>query len=111
MLVKTDVFRSLGGFDEQFAMHFEDLDLMARIRQSGFHCVLVPSCKAVHHAGVSSASRPLWVHRQKHRGLQRYFRKHVFEHCGYLARLAVSAANWLHYLLGLPVVLLRQMRA
>ncbi len=111
MLVKTEVFRTLGGFDEQFAMHFEDLDLMARIRQSGFHCLLVPACKAVHHAGVSSASRPLWVHRQKHLGLQRYFRKHVFDHGGFLIRLAVSAANWLHYLLGLPVVLLRQLRA
>ncbi|HET6566139.1 MAG TPA: glycosyltransferase family 2 protein [Xanthomonadales bacterium] len=110
MLVKTEVFRSLGGFDEQFSMHFEDLDLMARIRQAGLHCLLVPQARAIHHAGLSSASRPVWVHRQKHQGLQRYFRKHVFPHSGMLARGLVSSANWLHYLLGLPLVLLRQMR-
>lgn len=111
MLVRTEVFRKLGGFDEQFEMHFEDLDLMARIRQQGLHCVFVPGAKAMHHAGLSSASRPLWVFRQKHRGMQRYFHKHVFERSGVFSRLAITTANWLHYLLGLPMVLLRQLRA
>lgn len=111
MLVKTEIFRSLGGFDEQFSMHFEDLDLMARIQQAGMHCLLVPRARAVHHAGLSSASRPLWVHRQKHRSLQRYFHKHVFPRGGNLVRLVVYSANWLHYVLGLPFALLRQLRA
>jgi len=111
MLLRTESFRSLGGFDESFSMHFEDLDLMARIQQSGQHCLFVPQARAVHQAGVSSASRPLWVHRQKHAGMQRYFRKHVFNHHGLLARALVSAANGLHYLLTLPAALLRQLRA
>lgn len=111
MLVRTEVFRSLGGFDEQFSMHFEDLDLMARIQQAGMHCLLVPQARAVHQAGLSSASRPLWVHRQKHRGMQRYFRKHVFPRSGLVSRLFISSANWLHYVLGLPFALLRQLRA
>jgi GT2 family glycosyltransferase len=92
-------------------MHFEDLDLMARIQQSGQHCLLVPKAKAIHQAGVSSASRPLWVHRQKHAGMQRYFRKHVFSQYGFVTRVLVSAANGLHYLLTLPKALVRQLRA
>jgi GT2 family glycosyltransferase len=111
MLVRTEAFRSLGGFDESFSMHFEDLDLMARIQQAGQHCLLVPDARAVHQAGVSSASRPLWVHREKHAGMQRYFRKHVFHRYGLLTRWVVSLANGLHYLLTLPVALLRQLRA
>lgn len=111
MLIRTATFRSLGGFDESFSMHFEDLDLMARIQQSGQHCLFVPQARAVHQAGVSSASRPLWVHHQKHAGMQRYFRKHVFNHHGLLARALVSAANGLHYLITLPIALLRQLRA
>lgn len=110
MLVRTGVFREVHGFDEQFTMHFEDLDLMARVRQKGFHCVFVPTATAVHHAGVSSASRPFWVHRQKHLGMQRYFQKHVYGQGRVLTRMTVNAANWLHYLLGLPVVLLRYLR-
>ena len=111
MLVKTEVFRALGGFDEQFSMHFEDLDLMARIQQAGLHCLLVPQARAVHQAGLSSASRPLWVHLQKHRGMQRYFQKHVFPRSGLVSRLFISSANWLHYVLGLPLAILRQLRA
>lgn len=111
MLVRTEVFRSLGGFDESFSMHFEDLDLMARIQQSGRHCLFVPKARAVHQAGVSSASRPLWVHKEKHAGMQRYFRKHVFHRHGVLMSLVVSLANGLHYLLTLPLALLRQLRA
>ena len=110
MLVRTAVFKSLGGFDEGFTMHFEDLDLMARIRQIGMHCLLVPQANAIHQAGVSSASRPVWVHLHKHLGLQRYFRKHVFGHHGLTSRWLVTSANWLHYTLGLPFALLRQLR-
>ena len=110
MLVKADLFRSMGGFDESFSMHFEDLDLMARIQKAGMHCLFVPEASAIHLAGISSASRPLWVHRQKHLGLQRYFRKHVYERQSPLSRFLVTAANWLHYLLGLPFALFRQFR-
>lgn len=110
MLVRTEIFQKMGGFDESFSMHFEDLDLMARIQKVGMHCLFVPQASAIHQAGISSASRPLWVHRQKHLGLQRYFRKHVFEHQGLIARFLVTAANWLHYLLGLPFALFRQFR-
>jgi len=110
MLLRTEVFQSLGGFDESFTLHFEDLDLMARIQQMGMHCLLVPQASAVHQAGVSSASRPLWVHRQKHLGLDRYFQKHVYAHHGQQWRWLVSTANWLHYLLGLPFALFRQLR-
>lgn len=111
MLVRTDEFQALGGFDEAFSMHFEDLDLMARVRQAGRHCLFVPLARVVHLQGVSSASRPLWVHWQKHHGMQRYFRKHVFRQHGLVTRTLVSAANGLHYLLGFPLALVRQWRA
>ncbi len=110
MLVRSKVFQSLEGFDESFTMHFEDLDLMARIQQIGMHCLLVPSANAIHRSGVSSASRPLWVYHQKHLGLQRYFRKHVYARHGLISRCLVTTANWLHYLLGLPFALFRQLR-
>lgn len=110
MLVRADVFRSMGGFDESFAMHFEDLDLMTRIQRAGMHCLLVPQASAIHLAGVSSASRPLWVHRQKHLSLQRYFRKHVYASKSPISRFLVTIANWLHYVLGLPFALIRQFR-
>lgn len=109
MLVRTAQFQTLGGFDESFKMHFEDLDLMARIKQSGKYCVLVPPARAIHLAGVSSGSRQYWVHRQKHAGMQRYFRKHVYPSIGWPKRVLFSTATWIHYLLTLPFIFLRRL--
>lgn len=108
MLVRTPVFRQLGGMDEAYGLHFEDLDLMFRMRQLGFHCVLVPAARAVHQAGTSSRSRPWWVHRQKHLGMQRFFRKHYAASYPGFARLLVHGGIWAHYVLTLPLVWLRK---
>lgn len=108
MFMRASVFRALGGFDERFAMHFEDLDLMYRMRQQGWHCLFVPAATAVHEQGTSSRSRRWWVHRQKHLGMQRYFRKHrpATRPIGW--QLLIDAAIWLHYLITLPRVWARR---
>jgi hypothetical protein len=104
MLVRRVDFQSVGGFDEAYAMHFEDLDLMARLRQQERFCLYVPQACVYHQVGVSSRSRPWWVHRQKHLGMLRFFQQHQ------RARLA-APLRWLtvlsigaHYLLTLPQV-------
>jgi GT2 family glycosyltransferase len=75
MLVRRSAFLAAGCMDERYGLHCEDLDLMYRLRQGGLHCLYVPQARAVHQQGLSSRSRPLWVHWQKHRGMQRFFRK------------------------------------
>lgn len=76
MLVRTEVFRDLSGFDADYPMHFEDLDLMARIREAGHAIRLVPDVAISHAGGISSNHRPLAVMRDKHEGLWRYLNKH-----------------------------------
>lgn len=46
--VKADVFEKLEGFDENFFMYCEDLDLCIRARQSGFTLYYLPEIKAIH---------------------------------------------------------------
>jgi GT2 family glycosyltransferase len=112
MLVRADAFHGVGGMDEAYRLHGEDLDLMYRLRQRGGHCLFVPGARAVHLQGLSSRSRPLWVHWQKHRGMQRFFLK--FRAPAYaipwrwLLSLLVLAGVWLHFALLLPVVVLRR---
>lgn len=108
MLIRNAVFRELGGFDEGFEMHFEDLDLMYRMRERGWHCLYVPEAAVFHAQGTSSRSRRGWVHRQKHRGMQRFFRKHGNGGRTALSRALVNAGIWLHYLVSLPRVWLRR---
>lgn len=76
MLVRANVFQELAGFDYEYPMHFEDLDLMARIRKAGYTIRLAPAVAISHAGGISSRNRPLAVVTDKHAGLWRYLSKH-----------------------------------
>ena len=112
MLVRTAAFVDIGGMDEGYALHCEDLDLMYRLREQGSHCLYVPLAQAVHLQGLSSRSRPLWVHWQKHRGMQRFYLK--FQAPRYAAplrwpfSLLVLAGIWGRFAVTLPLTLLRR---
>lgn len=107
MLVRRKAFDAAGSMDEGYGLHCEDLDLMYRLQQQGNHCVFVPAARVFHQQGVSSRSRPLWVHRQKHLGMQRFFRKFQAERYPFPVRWLVIAGIWLRYLLTLPLLLIR----
>jgi N-acetylglucosaminyl-diphospho-decaprenol L-rhamnosyltransferase len=53
MLLRTADFRALGGFDEDFEMYFEDVDLCRRIRERGQSVGRLPAATVVHAAGSS----------------------------------------------------------
>lgn len=61
MLVRKDVFRRLGGFDEHFFMYFEDTDLCWRLRRAGYRLVYEPRSVVRHvHAGTSVEWSPFF---------------------------------------------------
>ncbi len=76
MLLRRSAFLQVGGFDKHYPMHFEDVDLMARLHQAGWTVRLVPNVIVSHAGGVSSRSRPVRVMWNKHRGLWRYLNQH-----------------------------------
>jgi GT2 family glycosyltransferase len=49
-MIRRDVFESLGGFDEDFFMVYEDVDLSYRARLAGYRCWYAPDA-LVRHAG------------------------------------------------------------
>lgn len=55
MSVRRPVFEALGGFDEQFFMYGEDIDLSWRVRQSGWENLYLPQPAIVHFKGESAA--------------------------------------------------------
>ena len=75
MLMPVGLFLQLGGFDERFRMHVEDLDLCHRTREAGYEVLVANDITVLHVGGESSRARPFWVERQKHLSLWRYFRK------------------------------------
>src|SRR5690606_35969919 len=75
MLLPRALYDRLGGFDEGYRLHAEDLDLCRRAREAGATVAVANQVRAFHVRGVSSRSRPVFVDWHKHRGLARYFRK------------------------------------
>ena len=57
MMVRTSLFKKIGGFNPRYFMYGEDVDLCQRVRGSGHEVYHVPMAEVVHHGGVSSANR------------------------------------------------------
>ncbi len=108
MLVRRDALVEVGFFDESYGLHCEDLDLMYRLQRAGWDILYVPEARAVHHQGVSSRSRPLWVHGQKHLGMARFYRKFLARKYLLPVSWLVLLGIWIHYALLLPLVWLRK---
>ena len=72
LLIAREDFERLGGYDEGYFLHVEDLDLCRRVRKAGGQAVFVPDAEAVHHGSTSSVHR-LVVDWHKAKGLARYY--------------------------------------
>jgi GT2 family glycosyltransferase len=67
-------FSAMGGFDEGYFLHVEDVDLCWRVRKSGGIVLFHPGARVVH-LGSTSHTSPMKVEFWKGLGLVRYFRK------------------------------------
>ncbi|WP_411832995.1 glycosyltransferase family 2 protein [Pseudoxanthomonas mexicana] len=97
MLLPRDLFARLGGLDEGYRLHAEDLDLCRRARMAGARVAVVNELAVVHVRGVSSRARPLFVEWHKHRGLWRYFRKFEASRRSVFTHATVAGAIWAHF--------------
>jgi GT2 family glycosyltransferase len=105
------VFDAVGGFDEAYFLHVEDLDLCRRVREAGFAVALARSVHAMHVQGTSSRKRPLFVAWHKHRGMWRWFTRFDPAARSWLMRVVVATGLWSHFVLTAPLLLARQLAA
>lgn len=54
MVGRTELMRSLGGFDPAFFMYGEDIDLCYRVQQAGYEVTYVHTTSIVHYKGEST---------------------------------------------------------
>ena len=54
ILMRTKVFRQIGGFNPRYFMYAEDMDLCLKIKRSGLRVYHAPRAEVLHHGGGSS---------------------------------------------------------
>ncbi|MDD3827989.1 MAG: glycosyltransferase family 2 protein [Anaerolineae bacterium] len=91
MLVRRQVFDSVGLFDERYFMYFEDADFCRRARDAGFQVWAVPQARMWHEVSVT-AQRD-WPLNRYHRALGqvRFYREHPHGQLGLLRQAYVAA--------------------
>ena len=75
MMIPTDSYNTLGGMDEEYFLHVEDVDLCMRVIKSGGEILYVPDASVMHVKGTSRVS-PFTVEWHKSVSATKYFRKH-----------------------------------
>ncbi len=76
LAVRREIFEEIGGFDESFFLHFEDLDLCRVIRGRGYEVRFVPKAIFYHYQGASGGVSDRSLQHHKVRSLARYLGKH-----------------------------------
>jgi N-acetylglucosaminyl-diphospho-decaprenol L-rhamnosyltransferase len=74
-LARRRALEELGGFDEDYFMYAEDVDLCWRARRAGWGVAYVPAAVVTHRRGVSTARRPYRMLAAHHRSVYRFARR------------------------------------
>ncbi len=74
-LIRRPVFEQVNGFDPDFFMYWEDVDLGRRTQKTGYRVVLLPQAVAIHQRGASlsdQSQKTAWYDASA----DKYFQKH-----------------------------------
>ncbi len=74
-LVRADVARRIGGFDESFFAYVEDVELSLRMLNAGVEMLYEPSARVLHRVSRQDVGTP-WQIRQRDRNRRRLVRIH-----------------------------------
>lgn len=96
LLLRTEAFRRIAGFDENFFLYYEDDDLCLRLQQAGFACLFEPRASAMHLGGASSAAdvrtrfiKAFHYARSRHLAIEKYLGRRAGNL--YLAKILLTA--------------------
>ena len=76
MMIRREVFVTVGYFDELFFFYSEETDLCKRMHDVGWEIVYLPEVAAIHHGGSSSKQNPLRFSTEQRLSELKYWKKH-----------------------------------
>lgn len=77
LLIRRSVLIELGGFDENFPIYYNDVDLLYRMARKGYQTYYLPSARVFHKIGGSTNPIKSKMIYENHRSLFRFLKKHT----------------------------------
>ncbi|MGB8952708.1 MAG: glycosyltransferase family 2 protein [Candidatus Aminicenantales bacterium] len=93
-LARKRIVEEAGGFDENFFLYFEDIDLCMRIRKKGGKLLYLPAAKVFHEGGATTRFRALQSRLAYRESQVYYYRKHNSKISLFWLRLYLRINFW-----------------
>ena len=77
MMIRKEVYQKTGGFDEQFFMYGEDLDLCYRVQKNGYKVFYVHTSQIIHYKGESTKKSNLDETKLFYDAMHLFVKKHL----------------------------------
>lgn len=77
MMIRREIYEKVGGFDEQFFMYGEDLDLCYRVQQSGYKVFYFHDTQIIHYKGESTKRSNLDETKLFYDAMHLFVKKHL----------------------------------
>lgn len=103
MVVRKTVIDKIGGLDENFFMHFEDVDFCLRIGKLGYKLFYVHDSEIIHLKGQSSKLRSKKVIEDFNNSLLYYYKKNYSKEKSFITNGMVYLVIWARKVLSLAV--------
>ncbi len=97
MLVSRNAIDEVGGWDEGYFLHCEDLDLCMRFRDKNLKIMFVPTAPVTHFQGTCSRARPYFVTWHKHKGMLRFYQKFFRQQYPIYVIGLITVGVWLRF--------------
>jgi hypothetical protein len=77
MMIRKEVYERIGGFDQQFFMYGEDLDICFRAQKAGYKVFYVHTTEIIHYKGESTKRSSIDETKVFYDAMQLFVRKHL----------------------------------
>jgi GT2 family glycosyltransferase len=89
MLIRREVIETIGLFDDDYFMYFEDVDFCIRVKKAGFSIKINPKVAIMHLSGASSENPRYFQWSNEYKNLLLFYKKNVGGLSGLLVKMLV----------------------
>jgi hypothetical protein len=111
MMVRRDALEKVKGFDEEFFLYGEDLDLCFRVQQAGWKVYFTPATQIIHFKGASAGKVPFSSRKAFYQAMFLFSRKHITMHRSFLPKSLLYSGIFLNACFGVFRLILSNLPA